>query len=103
MLASIVPDEMKTTDAADTQQTIHAKVGAYLLGLWGLPPAVIEAVARHHGPELPASSSRVAEAVALAEHIAEATTEDLCPTVEAVAEMQRVVRQHVRARSNESS
>ena len=28
----------------------HAEVGAYLLGLWGLPPAVVEAVARHHCP-----------------------------------------------------
>ena len=26
----------------------HAEVGAYLLGLWGLPPAVVHAVARHH-------------------------------------------------------
>ncbi len=30
----------------------HAEVGAYLLGLWGLPYAVIEAVAFHHRPEL---------------------------------------------------
>jgi HD-like signal output (HDOD) protein/CheY-like chemotaxis protein len=28
----------------------HAHVGAYLLGLWGLPPAVVDAVARHHDP-----------------------------------------------------
>jgi putative nucleotidyltransferase with HDIG domain len=28
----------------------HAEVGAYLLGLWGLPDAVIEAVAFHHRP-----------------------------------------------------
>lgn len=26
----------------------HAQVGAYLLGLWGLPSAVVHAVARHH-------------------------------------------------------
>lgn len=26
----------------------HAEVGAYLLGLWGLPPQVVQAVARHH-------------------------------------------------------
>ncbi len=26
----------------------HAAVGAYLLGLWGLPAPVVEAVARHH-------------------------------------------------------
>jgi len=28
----------------------HAEVGAYLLGLWGLPPQVVQAVARHHDP-----------------------------------------------------
>jgi putative nucleotidyltransferase with HDIG domain len=30
----------------------HAEVGAYLLGLWGLPLSVVEAVAYHHHPEL---------------------------------------------------
>lgn len=29
----------------------HAEVGAYLLGLWGLPPVVLEAVAFHHQPD----------------------------------------------------
>jgi putative nucleotidyltransferase with HDIG domain len=28
----------------------HAEVGAYLLGLWGLPAPVVEAVANHHLP-----------------------------------------------------
>jgi putative nucleotidyltransferase with HDIG domain len=28
----------------------HAQVGAYLLGLWGLPSIVVNAVARHHTP-----------------------------------------------------
>jgi len=28
----------------------HAEVGAYLLGLWGLPDAIVEAVAFHHLP-----------------------------------------------------
>lgn len=30
--------------------TSHAEVGAYLLGLWGLPDAIVEAVAWHHHP-----------------------------------------------------
>ena len=30
----------------------HAGLAAYLLGLWGLPAAVVEAVAFHHSPEL---------------------------------------------------
>src|SRR5690606_28699496 len=29
----------------------HAEMGAYLLGLWGLPTDVVEAVAWHHDPE----------------------------------------------------
>jgi HD-like signal output (HDOD) protein len=28
----------------------HAEIGAYLLGLWGLPYTVVEAVALHHAP-----------------------------------------------------
>ena len=28
----------------------HAEIGAYLLGLWGLPYSVVEAVALHHSP-----------------------------------------------------
>jgi HD-like signal output (HDOD) protein len=30
--------------------TTHAGVGAYLLGLWGLPDAILEAAAFHHDP-----------------------------------------------------
>lgn len=30
--------------------TSHGEVGAYLLGLWGLPDPVVEAVAYHHNP-----------------------------------------------------
>jgi HD-like signal output (HDOD) protein len=29
----------------------HAEVGAYLLGLWGLPHSLVEAVANHHRPD----------------------------------------------------
>lgn len=32
--------------------TNHAAVGAYLMGLWGLPEPIIESVAFHHSPEL---------------------------------------------------
>ena len=28
----------------------HAEIGAYLLGLWGLPYSVVEAIASHHSP-----------------------------------------------------
>jgi HD-like signal output (HDOD) protein len=30
----------------------HADVGGYLLGLWGLPVPVVEAIALHHNPEM---------------------------------------------------
>lgn len=29
----------------------HAEVGAYLLGMWGLPGTIVEAVAHHHRPQ----------------------------------------------------
>lgn len=32
--------------------TSHAEVGAYLLGVWGLPYNVVEAVAFHHNPSI---------------------------------------------------
>lgn len=43
----------------------HAAAGAYLLGLWGLPESVVDAVARHHqGPD---SGSSLQAALARAE------------------------------------
>jgi HD-like signal output (HDOD) protein len=32
--------------------TTHAEIGAYLLGLWGLSGAIVDAVCRHHRPEV---------------------------------------------------
>jgi putative nucleotidyltransferase with HDIG domain len=31
--------------------TSHAEIGAYLLGLWGLPNIAVEAIAHHHHPD----------------------------------------------------
>jgi putative nucleotidyltransferase with HDIG domain len=46
--------EMKGIPLWDAEQQIlsatHAEVGAYLLGLWGLPDSIVEAVAYHHRP-----------------------------------------------------
>jgi putative nucleotidyltransferase with HDIG domain len=63
ILAANVPDEyydvlMRAADAKlkDWQGeyiafgTTHAEVGAYLVGLWGLPDALVEAIAYHHRP-----------------------------------------------------
>lgn len=38
--------EMETEQGGPT----HAEIGAYLLGLWGLPYAIVETVANHHCP-----------------------------------------------------
>lgn len=35
----------------------HAEVGACLLGIWGLPPALVEAVGFHHNPSCAASTT----------------------------------------------
>jgi len=34
----------------DAQGATHAELGGYLLGIWGLPYPVVEAVANHHAP-----------------------------------------------------
>jgi HD-like signal output (HDOD) protein len=45
----------------------HAEIGAYLLGIWGLPYTVVEAVALHHRPEeVPQSDFDVLAALAIA-------------------------------------
>jgi putative nucleotidyltransferase with HDIG domain len=36
----------------------HASIGAYLLGLWGLPDSIVEAIAFHHTPRLCAANGR---------------------------------------------
>jgi len=49
----------------------HAQLGAYLLGLWGFPYAVVDAVAGHHGPfDLSPKELDTASAVAIADMLA---------------------------------
>lgn len=51
----------------------HAGVGAYLLGIWGLPLAVVEAVACHHQPSrIPHHDTELAAAV----HVADALVQE---------------------------
>lgn len=50
-------------------QTDHAVAGGYLLGLWGLPAAVVEAVSFHHQPE---QHPKLSFSPTLAVHIADA-------------------------------
>jgi HD-like signal output (HDOD) protein len=50
----------------------HAEIGAYLLGLWGLPYAVVEAVALHHAPDrVPHQTFDAASAVYIANLLAQ--------------------------------
>ncbi|HTW38503.1 MAG TPA: response regulator [Steroidobacteraceae bacterium] len=53
----------------------HAELGAYLLGLWGLPYSVIEAVAHHHDPARP-QAAQFDVLAALAVSIALSGTDD---------------------------
>jgi HD-like signal output (HDOD) protein len=53
----------------------HAAVGAFLLGLWGLPAVVVEAVAFHHTPaDLPHHRYEVVDAVHLAGYLVAQST-----------------------------
>lgn len=55
----------------------HAEIGAYLLGLWGLPHPVVEAVAFQHAPQAVAHSEfDVLAALAIAESLTGADTPD---------------------------
>lgn len=63
LLEQGAPERLYVTRAEATQRALpehvvelstwgvtHAELGAYLLGLWGLPFQVVEAVAHHHAP-----------------------------------------------------
>lgn len=55
----------------------HAELGAYLMGLWGLPWPLVEAVALHHSPgKWSAASSTLSAKVALAEMVLGVSDED---------------------------
>jgi putative nucleotidyltransferase with HDIG domain len=43
--------EQWLSDTKQQMQSHHAAVGAYLLGLWGFPESIVEAVAWHHTPD----------------------------------------------------
>lgn len=63
VLASKMPDQFCSTLSQATERkcepfeaeesligTSHAEIGAYLLGLWGIPNLAIDAIAHHHHP-----------------------------------------------------
>jgi HD-like signal output (HDOD) protein len=82
MLADSLPDEFQNmlataatrnapfhTIEQETLGATHAGLAAYLLGLWGLPAPIVEAVAFHHTPE---NSSVLAFGPLTAVHVANA-------------------------------
>jgi putative nucleotidyltransferase with HDIG domain len=88
MLAASLPDQYSKAVELSVEQQIplcdaerevfgvtHAQVGAYLLGLWGLPISIVEAVAFHHEP-LDAGVKAFTPLSAV--HIASALERELC-------------------------
>lgn len=83
-LASAMPDEFCAVAARvnesgskwhETEEEIlgisHAEIGAYLLGLWGIPDLVVEAIAFHHHPDrIPHSHFDCSEAIFVADLLA---------------------------------
>lgn len=68
IIATYLPEELAKVDALVSERQIaehaaeqhvlgvsHAEVGAYLLGLWGLPYTMVEATACHHQASPPGS------------------------------------------------
>lgn len=61
----------------ETLGATHAEVGAYVLGLWGLPPVLLEPLARHHDPgELEGDEIGLTHALYLANLIAHKAVDD---------------------------
>lgn len=86
LLAAHLPDKCAPIahQAQTTQQPLHiveqnawgvthAEIGAYLLGLWGLPYPIIEAVANHHAPaRVPHTTFDTLSAVYVADRLLQA-------------------------------
>jgi putative nucleotidyltransferase with HDIG domain len=89
VLGSSLPEEYQTAVAHSGEEegrlceyesqelgATHAEVGAYLLGLWGLPDSIVEAVALHHRPR---DAAQTAFSLLTAVHAAEAMEPKLGP------------------------
>jgi putative nucleotidyltransferase with HDIG domain len=48
--AAVLSNDTDAVDIVAQMEAHHAEVGAYLLGLWGFPNSIVEAVAFHHMP-----------------------------------------------------
>jgi HD-like signal output (HDOD) protein len=64
----------------------HAEVGAYLLGIWGLPSPVVEAVAHHHHPARVPQDSLDAVGIVYISNILAHQVADAAPTPKSAAQ-----------------
>jgi HD-like signal output (HDOD) protein/CheY-like chemotaxis protein len=81
LIATHLPEELQRIQAASANMdwlaaerqelgATHQELGAYLLGLWGLPDGLVEAVAFHHQPAAaPHPDGRALSAVHIAESV----------------------------------
>jgi HD-like signal output (HDOD) protein len=99
VLATACPEQMAAVSAVSTTDgrplevvererlgVSHGPVGAYLLGLWGIPHPIVEAVARHDSPmNVPQQSFGILGAVYVADHL---INEQSSPSTGPVSEVQ---------------
>lgn len=73
VLQLIATEGLSETEAeTEIFATTHAEIGGYLLGLWGLPTSVVEAVAFHHYPgQCPSDTFTPLAAVHVASHLSQ--------------------------------
>ncbi len=80
-IRAVCPREAPDTALWEREEKIfgstHAEVGAYLMGLWGLPNSIVEAIAFHHFPSrCPAAAVGVLTAVHAANILEQADRPD---------------------------
>ncbi|HUJ68419.1 MAG TPA: response regulator [Syntrophorhabdales bacterium] len=57
----------------------HAEIGAYLMGLWGLPRSIVEAIALHHRPQAEIMQGFDVRVAVYAANLLEHNMEASCP------------------------
>jgi putative nucleotidyltransferase with HDIG domain len=60
----------------EKRHVTHAEIGAYLLGVWGLPHSLVEAVAQHHRPDRVGGEQLTASTIV---HVADALAHEVSP------------------------
>jgi HD-like signal output (HDOD) protein/CheY-like chemotaxis protein len=69
-VTGLLHDVGKLFPLQETNEDMTPLLGAYLLGLWGLPHPIIEAIAYHHQPErLPHDGIELVDVIYIADHL----------------------------------